>query len=941
MKIKATFDSVAYSGEWHEHQRLLLERLEGRADVGKLHVVAPYGSGKRAIGLELLRRMGQPCLILSADSFTRNRWGKVFQTRFLPEEARRDPSAYLSYDLHTPALVTAVTYQALYAAVNKLSVDDGEETADYGNFDIVTLVRESGIRNILIDDAYHIGSERRAALETFFAILGNEIRTVALTSCLPHDLRAEEWNKFTALCGEVADEVCIPELVKCGALCSHRDLIYLNQLTDSEAAAVKGFRKGVDEAVAEAMKLDFMGEINYRVEHLYKKKREYLYNHREAILSVLAVLQDYGHSVNLTVYHKLSGRFSIEKPSIEEVQKAFDFLLESRTFLRGEEQERLSEVFKRHHVMENRTVRLVINDKLRRVLASTPDKLEGVAAIVESEAKVLGEDFRGIVITDAPRSEELARLGGAYRFLQIGMIPILETLRNRCSALPVGCLLEDALLLPDAAACALPEHSAALRSATDVTPIESIGYSLIRFHRGKDRLPAALWLLKNGHVKILLGTAESMYHAEDISCVNVLISAYTAATFADESRVRGRILYATDEYPDRVLHHWHMVTVEPACSAEEESTMRLTARMSAEGLEARSYEYRELRRRFVCYFGPNDGTKDLEAGIDRLNIATSGGKEDPVLEVRNLLSLKQAASRENTARIWKNATAERSIPSAEVFVPKTARVPVFTPFNVIGLGLSVAGHLLGWRFMPVFLMLILIALNDPRMLIAGLVLLLFDIAILVWSVLFILHVGRIWVHSITATQSIRGLCTALHEGLKELKLIGKDSTLVMRKDTERGGFRVYLDNCPIREQMVYQTALTEMLSPIDRSNPRYIFVRGGWFHRLLWRWSYACPSVIARADVSVKTFEKYVSHVLDSSKFQYTRREMGQKFLILGESRSYLGKKDVCCYPGIYLRHTSDPAETAEEEASAETAAEEASAENGTEKASDETATEG
>ena len=922
MKIQATFDSVAYSGEWHEHQRLLLERLEGRANAGKLHVVAPYGSGKRAIGLEILRRMGQPCLILSADSFTRNRWGKVFQTRFLPEEARKDPSAYLSYDLHTPALVTAVTYRTLYAAVNKLSVEDGEETSDYRDFDFVSLIRESGIRNILIDDAYHIGSENQAALESFFGILGNEIRTVALTSCLPHDLREEEWNQFIALCGEIADEVCIPELVKCGALCPHRDLIYLNRLTDSEAAAVKSFRKGVDEAVAEAMKLDFMGEINYRVEHLYKKNREYLYNHREAILSVLTMLHDYGHSVNLTIYHKMSGQLSIGLPTMEDAQQAFEFLLESRTFLRSEEQERLSEIFKRHHVMENRAVRFVTNDKLRRVLNATPGKLEGIAAIAEQESNALGESFRGIVITDAPRPEELTRLGGAYRFLQIGMIPILETIRSRCPALPAGCLLEDALLLPEAAAHALLDHSAALRNTTDVTPLEAVGYSLIRFRREKDRLPAVLRLLKNGHVKILLGTAESLYHAEDISCVNVLISAYTTATFADESRVRGRILYATDEYPARVLHHWHLVTVETAYPEEDQSAMPLACRMSAKGLEARSYEYRELRRRFVCYFGPNDATGDLEAGIDRLNIATSGGSEDPALPEENQRSLQRAASREQTARIWSNTTAEHSIPSAEVFIPKAARVPVFTPFNVIGLGLSVAGILFGWRLMPVLLMLILIALNDPRMLIAGLVLLLFDVALLVWSILFILHVGRIWVHNITATQSIRGLCTALHEGLKELKLIGKDSVLAMHKDTARGGFRVYLDNCPIREQMIYQVALTEMLSPIDQTKPRYIFVRGGWFHRLLWRWSYACPSVIARADVSVKTFEKYVSHVLDSSKFQYTRREMGQKLLILGESRSYLGKKNVCCYPGIYLRHTSDPSEDAAEKPSSEQTAE-------------------
>ena len=81
----------------------------------------------------------------------------------------------------------------------------------------------------------------------------------------------------------------------------------------------------------------------------------------------------------------------------------------------------------------------------------------------------------------------------------------------------------------------------------------------------------------------------------------------------------------------------------------------------------------------------------------------------------------------------------------------------------------------------------------------------------------------------------------------------------------------------------------------------YILVRGGWFRRLLWKWSFTCPTVIARNDVSVKVFEKYIRRSMGSMKFQYTRRDPGRKYLIFARNKSYLNVRGTLCEKRIHL----------------------------------------
>ena len=55
---------------WRAYQARILERLDRYRNDRKIHVVAPPGAGKTVLGLEILRRIGRPTLVL-APSFPR------------------------------------------------------------------------------------------------------------------------------------------------------------------------------------------------------------------------------------------------------------------------------------------------------------------------------------------------------------------------------------------------------------------------------------------------------------------------------------------------------------------------------------------------------------------------------------------------------------------------------------------------------------------------------------------------------------------------------------------------------------------------------------------------------------------------------------------------------------------------------------------------------
>ena len=96
--VGAAFSAWSFAGQWRGYQRGCLDAFEAdrAAGRGKTLLVAPPGSGKTIVGLEIVRRIGVPAVVLCPTRTIQRQWAEK-QALFGPASA----------DLH------ALTYHAL------------------------------------------------------------------------------------------------------------------------------------------------------------------------------------------------------------------------------------------------------------------------------------------------------------------------------------------------------------------------------------------------------------------------------------------------------------------------------------------------------------------------------------------------------------------------------------------------------------------------------------------------------------------------------------------------------------------------------------------------------------------------------------------------------------------------------------------------------------
>ena len=93
-----SFAGWSFTGQWRGYQSQCLDAFEADRAGGRHQtlLVAPPGSGKTVVGLEIVRRLGVPALVLCPSRTIQRQWGEK-QALFGPSSA----------DLH------ALTYQSL------------------------------------------------------------------------------------------------------------------------------------------------------------------------------------------------------------------------------------------------------------------------------------------------------------------------------------------------------------------------------------------------------------------------------------------------------------------------------------------------------------------------------------------------------------------------------------------------------------------------------------------------------------------------------------------------------------------------------------------------------------------------------------------------------------------------------------------------------------
>ena len=103
-------------------------------------------------------------------------------------------------------------------------------------------MKEAGIEVLCLDECHHLRSEWWKALEDFKKQVDN-LKIIALTATPPYDSTPAMWTRYMNMCGEIDEEITIPELVKEGSLCPHQDYVYFNYPTKEEEQEVRRFQE--------------------------------------------------------------------------------------------------------------------------------------------------------------------------------------------------------------------------------------------------------------------------------------------------------------------------------------------------------------------------------------------------------------------------------------------------------------------------------------------------------------------------------------------------------------------------------------------------------------------------------------------------------------------------------------------------------------------------
>ena len=276
------WEGLRFQGEWRRYQRLALDAFDAdRAGRRRsTHVVAPPGSGKTVIGLEIARRLGRPALVLCPTAAIQAQWPAklaLFGTTTAPLQAltyqavcqtsdpdgalhaaaRRRLAAERSADTGAPAhevLAELDTYTG--AAARRLARDTARvvtvvkreiargEHPDLRLADLlsdtaaarVAALRAAGTGTVVFDECHHLVSLWGYLVRAIVDELGDDVHVVGLTATSPDGLTGEEAELYAGLLGEVDFTIPTPAVVKEGHLAPFQELALFSTPLDSELA---------------------------------------------------------------------------------------------------------------------------------------------------------------------------------------------------------------------------------------------------------------------------------------------------------------------------------------------------------------------------------------------------------------------------------------------------------------------------------------------------------------------------------------------------------------------------------------------------------------------------------------------------------------------------------------------------------------------------------
>ena len=823
-----TFDKVRFAWTFRTYQQTVLDRASTHLRDGHIHIVAAPGSGKTILGLELVRRLGRPALILAPSVTIRRQWGERFAECFMPQGGRE--AEYVSEDLHTPQLLTCVTYQALHAAVQKTALKaendpeaaESEDALDFTDFDVLEQIRACGIGTVCLDEAHHLRREWQKALEQFLEMLGSSVQVIALTATPPYDSTPAEWDNYIRVCGEVDEEIFVPQLVAQKTLCPHQDYLYFNMPTDAETEVLRAHRAHAQTAAKALLESGLLQKAQASV-------TEETANKDPQGAGALSLAAD-GTRVTMA-----------------EVQAAASFVLSNKNLFPDDVTQPVAAILAQNGVLEKGKVCLLYTDRIDRMLLSSAGKLDSIRAVMASEATVLGEELRALILTDYIRREMLPVIGSDEPLTVMGAVPIFEAVRRAVGRhVPIALLAGTLVLLPDDVLDDARAAAAEKGIVCSASALPGVPYSEVQFTgSNKNKVSVLTELFQKGKLRVMIGTAALLGEGWDAPCINALILASCVGSFMLTNQMRGRAIRIDKNRPDKAANIWHLVTLDPTDAQK--------ADLGA--------DFAVMQRRFDSFLAPVYDAPWIESGTDRLCLPQSFSAEN--LREVNARMLERSQDRKTMAALWEQALAGDAVPQVldvcvvpdAAFSGSAARRCTFKAVlcAVIALVLLVI-PVTFVRFLSVFALIPMLVFFRKRRAVAK-------------PEAYFRTAGR-----------------ALLRALRGRKLLqAAESGVYARAVPERKSVYVAVRNASRHDKTLFSRAMGTLFSAIE--TPRYILLPAGDAKRAM-----AVPSVLDRKKEDAQLLADAMRPLVGKCACLYTRNRREQSAVQRCRTQSALNR---------------------------------------------------
>lgn len=895
--------NVTFKYNWRKYQQRVLDELDAHLANDHLHIVAPPGSGKTVLGIEVAIRINKPVLILAPTTAIKYQWIQRLRELFLQTTETPD---WVSTNIREPNFFTVATYQGLHAACNRLveieydseesETDDDVLQKSSTNTDldkIATLLKKCKVGTFILDEAHHLKNEWWHTLIKLKDELSPTV--VGLTATPPYDVSFTEWQRYIELNGPVDSEISVPELIKEGDLCPHQDFVYFTQPTLAEYESIVKYRENIESLFNELKADDLILKAfdNHPAWLFPADNSDWIFNNISYYSSLLIFLNANGREIPRT-HLELIGTDEptlprLDYPWMETVLEFFNFG-DPDIFKHYEDyRTTLENKLRRHSALTGKKISLNNANRVASLLTSSVSKLKAVEEVVNFEYELLGSGLRMVVLSDYIRKEFLTgSTNESFDLTKMGVVPIFETLRrNNKTGKKLGLLTGSLVVIPTHSR-ELFKQKAAKEGITDLNLSllsSDDNYSVVKpSEQNRSSLVSLVTqIFEEGGIEVLIGTKSLLGEGWDAPAINSLLIASVVGSFVLSNQMRGRAIRIDKRNPGKTANIWHLACIDPTISS------------GGSDIEL-------LRRRFKSFIGISlNSGGGIENGIERLKLPTDLSFAENILATNKEIQ-EQASKRQLLKTRWdaaiKNGTG--IVEEIKIPFPKEKNYKrekhLYYSKTIAYLGATLVTGLL--YFILDWLITLLRNSGNIRSI--------QDLYIYLAAILFFgsLTFGtltyktfRLYTRYRDIAKDIKGIADALLLSLIKAGAIQTEieNLRVIAEKDPSGSVYCRLVGGTTHEKSIFINALMEIITPIN--NPRYLIIRKSRLLFVKQKDYHAVPEVIGRKKSRAEYFSGLWRKMVGNCEVIFTRNEAGRKILLQARIKALSAQIDETIQP--------------------------------------------